>query len=187
MHTNESRWWMNYLPKLFNADLTGRSIFTWTACRWDEREEISLHQLYSSSVFHLFSSKSRLFASKCAKCQEAFSENEFFIRTAASSRRYHPDCFRCDHCDRLLVSGDEYYLHGQNQIFCREDFQQLNLTNQPNGTSTTGRAQRKKCISRAYILTSVADVAMAWRKELTACVQHRMSDQSRVLPSSRCI
>ncbi|CAF0880051.1 unnamed protein product [Adineta steineri] len=77
----------------------------------------------------------RLFASKCTKCHESFSKNELFIRTACY-RRYHPDCFRCDHCDRLLASGDEYYLHEQNQILCRQDFHQLNLSNQSIGTST---------------------------------------------------
>ena len=105
---------------------------------------------------------SRLFASKCAKCQESFAKNELFIRTA-DYRRYHPDCFRCDHCDRLLVSGDEYYLHGQNQIFCREDFHQFyssSTTSDPiGGTPTAGKETKKKkkkrSVWRAYILTSV--------------------------------
>lgn len=96
----------------------------------------------------------RLFASKCAKCQESFSKNELFIRTALH-RRYHLDCFRCDHCDHLLVSGDEYYLHGQNQILCRQDYQQLNSSNHSLGTPTAGILQRKKSVWRAYILTSV--------------------------------
>ncbi|CAF5190053.1 unnamed protein product, partial [Rotaria sp. Silwood1] len=96
----------------------------------------------------------RLFASKCAKCQESFSKNELYIRTAFY-RRYHTDCFRCNHCDRLLVSGDEYYLHGQNQILCRQDFQQLNSSNDSIGTPTAGILQRKKSVWRACILTSV--------------------------------
>ena len=83
----------------------------------------------------------RLFASKCAKCQEAFAQNELFIRTPCY-RRYHPDCFRCDHCDRPLVAGDEYYLHGHNQILCRQDFQQLNSSIEPVGTPTAGRVER---------------------------------------------
>jgi hypothetical protein len=95
-----------------------------------------------------------LFASKCAKCQESFSKNELFIRTAFY-RRYHPDCFRCNHCDRLLASGDEYYLHGQNQILCRQDFQQLNSSNHSIGIPSAGILQRKKSVWRAYILTSV--------------------------------
>lgn len=68
----------------------------------------------------------RLFVSKCAKCQQTFSKNDLFIRTNFY-RRFHPDCFRCDQCDRLLTSGDEYYLHRQNEILCRQHFQQLSF------------------------------------------------------------
>ena len=98
----------------------------------------------------------RLFASKCAKCHESFSKNEFFIRTPCY-RRYHPDCFSCDHCNRLLVSGDDYYLHGQNQIFCRDDFQQFYSTTDSIGDPSTAGIdfKRKKSVWRAYILTSV--------------------------------
>ena len=102
----------------------------------------------------------RLFASKCAKCQESFSPNELFIRTTFY-RRYHPDCFRCDHCDQPLLSGDEYYLHGQSQILCRQDFHQLNLSHQSLGTSTAGRLQKKEK-RMACIHTSIrSDVTMA--------------------------
>ncbi|CAF1437596.1 unnamed protein product [Adineta steineri] len=74
----------------------------------------------------------RLFVSKCAKCHQTFSKNDLFIRTTFY-RRFHTDCFRCDHCDRLLTSGDEYYIHRQNEILCRQHFQQLAL----NETSST--------------------------------------------------
>ena len=68
----------------------------------------------------------RLFVSKCAKCHKSFSKNDLFIRTTFY-RRFHTDCFRCDHCDRLLTSGDEYYIHRQNEILCRQHFQRLSL------------------------------------------------------------
>lgn len=98
----------------------------------------------------------RLFASKCVKCQESFAPNEFFIRSTLH-RRYHPDCFRCDHCERLLTSGDEYYLHGANEILCRDDYQQLPFSNSSFVplAATAGILQRKKSVWRAYILTSV--------------------------------
>src|ERR1700754_2865716 len=73
-----------------------------------------------------------LFVSKCAKCHQSFSKNDLFIRTTFN-RRFHPDCFRCDHCDRLLTSGDEYYLHRQNEILCRQHFHQISF----NETSST--------------------------------------------------
>lgn len=73
-----------------------------------------------------------MFVSKCAKCHQSFSKNDLFIRTTFY-RRFHIDCFRCDHCDRLLTSGDEYYIHRQNEILCRQHFQQLSL----NETSST--------------------------------------------------
>ena len=106
---------------------------------------ISFEQLADllDAYFLFFVENNRLFASQCAKCRELFSENEFFIRTT-SHRRFHPDCFRCDHCDRMLTSGDEYYLHGQNEIFCREDYQQLKLADQSNGTSTAGMVKNEE-------------------------------------------
>ena len=76
-----------------------------------------------------------MFASKCVKCQESFAPNEFFIRSTFH-RRYHPDCFRCDHCERLLISGDEYYLHGSNEILCRDDYQQLTLSNSSSSAAS---------------------------------------------------
>lgn len=103
----------------------------------------------------------RLFVSKCAKCQQSFSKNDLFIRTNAY-RRFHPDCFRCDQCDRLLTSGDEYYLHRQNEILCRQHFQQLSFNETSStesksscsdslGISTAGKIN----VCRAYTLTSV--------------------------------
>lgn len=105
-------------------------------------------------LFFFYILQIRLFASKCAKCQESFSKNELYIRTALC-RRYHIDCFRCTHCDRLLGSGDEYYVHGPNQILCRKDFQQISSSNESVGTSTAGILHRKKSVWRACILTSV--------------------------------
>jgi hypothetical protein len=108
----------------------------------------------------------RLFVSKCAKCHQAFSKNDLFIRTTFY-RRFHTDCFRCDHCDRLLTSGDEYYIHRQNEILCRQHFQQLSLNETSStesksscsdslGISTAGK-KRMPCI-HTYIRS---DVTMA--------------------------
>ena len=115
-----------------------------------------------------------MFASKCAKCQEIFTKNELFIRTPFY-RRYHIDCFRCDHCNHLLTSGDEYYLNEQNQIFCRQDFQQI----QSIGTSTAGILQKKKKKRMACIHT---DIRSDVKEGIDGVrVQCRKSDQSRVL------
>jgi hypothetical protein len=108
----------------------------------------------------------RLFVSKCAKCHQSFSKNDLFIRTTFY-RRFHTDCFRCDHCDRLLTSGDEYYIHRQNEILCRQHFQQLSFNETSSTESksscsdsvggTTAGKKRMPCI-HTYIRS---DVTMA--------------------------
>jgi len=116
--------------------------------------------------FFFFFISIRLFVSKCAKCHQSFSKNDLFIRTTFY-RRFHTDCFRCDHCDRLLTSGDEYYIHRQNEILCRQHFQQLSLNETSSteskstcsdslGISTAGK-KRMPCI-QTYIRS---DVTMA--------------------------
>jgi phage FluMu protein Com len=129
--------------------------------------EISLSRINSidkHAIILFFVLSIRLFVSKCAKCHQSFSKNDLFIRTTFY-RRFHTDCFRCDHCDRLLTSGDEYYLHRQNEILCRQHFQQLNETSSTTESKSScsdsggggggGAATAGKNVCRAYTLTSV--------------------------------
>ena len=91
--------------------------------------EISLSRMTSLDQWtsHSLLSSIRLFVSQCAKCHQTFSKNDLFLRTT-SYRRFHLDCFRCDHCDRLLSSGDEYYIHRQHEIYCRQHFPHLSFS-----------------------------------------------------------
>ncbi|XP_078036972.1 LIM1_Isl and LIM2_Isl domain-containing protein tup [Augochlora pura] len=60
----------------------------------------------------------RLFGTKCDKCSECFSRDDYVMR--AKSKIYHIKCFRCSACMRQLVPGDEFALR-QDGLFCRHD------------------------------------------------------------------
>ncbi|CAF1434575.1 unnamed protein product [Didymodactylos carnosus] len=68
----------------------------------------------------------KLFTSKCSRCHQYFTKNDFVMR--AKYKIYHTECFRCDICDKLLLPGDEYSLK-ENEIYCRQDHDQLEETN----------------------------------------------------------
>ncbi|XP_076259951.1 LIM1_Isl and LIM2_Isl domain-containing protein tup isoform X2 [Rhynchophorus ferrugineus] len=61
----------------------------------------------------------KLFGTKCDKCGSSFSKNDFVMR--AKSKIYHIDCFRCCHCARQLVPGDEFALREGGALYCKED------------------------------------------------------------------
>ena len=42
----------------------------------------------------------------------------------AKTKIYHVDCFRCTHCSRQLVPGDEFALRSDG-LFCRTDHETL--------------------------------------------------------------
>ena len=45
----------------------------------------------------------RLFGTKCDKCGNSFSKNDFVMR--AKTKIYHIECFRCSACARQLIPG----------------------------------------------------------------------------------
>ena len=60
----------------------------------------------------------RLFGTKCARCSQGFSKNDFVMR--AKNKIYHIDCFRCVACSRQLIPGDEFALRDDG-LFCKAD------------------------------------------------------------------
>lgn len=64
----------------------------------------------------------RLFGTKCNKCGQCFSKNDFVMR--ARSKIYHQQCFRCVACERQLVPGDEFALR-EDGLFCKDDHEIL--------------------------------------------------------------
>ncbi|KAI4499164.1 hypothetical protein M0802_005747 [Mischocyttarus mexicanus] len=60
----------------------------------------------------------RLFGTKCDKCSQCFSKNEYVMR--AKTKIYHVNCFRCSACMRKLLPGDEFALR-QDGLFCMHD------------------------------------------------------------------
>ncbi|XP_063955860.1 insulin gene enhancer protein ISL-1-like [Lytechinus pictus] len=60
----------------------------------------------------------RLFGTKCAKCAQGFTKNDFVMR--ARNKIYHIDCFRCVACSRQLIPGDEFALR-EDGLFCKAD------------------------------------------------------------------
>ncbi|XP_059474123.1 insulin gene enhancer protein isl-1 isoform X2 [Neocloeon triangulifer] len=66
--------------------------------------------------------KKKLFGTKCDKCGQSFSKNDFVMR--AKTKIYHIDCFRCTACERQLIPGDEFALRDDG-LFCKEDHEVL--------------------------------------------------------------
>jgi len=60
----------------------------------------------------------RLFGTKCDKCSQCFSKNDYVMR--AKTKIYHVECFRCCACLKRLETGDEFALR-QDGLFCRHD------------------------------------------------------------------
>nr|ABO93221.1 Islet [Platynereis dumerilii] len=74
----------------------------------------------------------RLFGTKCARCTESFSKNDFVMR--ARNKIYHIDCFRCVACSRQLIPGDEFALRDDG-LFCKSDHEVLERAQ--NGATPT--------------------------------------------------
>lgn len=45
----------------------------------------------------------RLFGTKCDKCGNSFSKNDYVMR--AKTKIYHTECFRCFQCSVKLIPG----------------------------------------------------------------------------------
>ncbi|VDP68557.1 unnamed protein product [Echinostoma caproni] len=63
----------------------------------------------------------RRFGTKCAGCEKGIPPSEV-VRTAQSNV-YHMDCFVCVVCDRMLNTGDEFYLLRDRKLMCKFDFE----------------------------------------------------------------
>ena len=81
-----------------------------------------------------WTSPCRLFGTKCAKCGNGFSKNDFVMR--ARNKIFHIDCFRCVACSRQLIPGDEFALRDDG-LFCKADHEVVErATNTPNGSKS---------------------------------------------------
>ena len=74
----------------------------------------------------------RLFGTKCAKCGQGFSKNDFVMRACA--KVYHIDCFRCVACSRQLIPGDEFALR-EDGLFCKADHDVVDKLSVPSEDS----------------------------------------------------
>ncbi|KAI0235414.1 Insulin gene enhancer protein ISL-1 [Lamellibrachia satsuma] len=74
----------------------------------------------------------RLFGTKCAKCGQGFSKNDFVMRACA--KVYHIDCFRCVACSRQLIPGDEFALRDDG-LFCKADHDVVDKLSAPSDDS----------------------------------------------------
>ncbi|KAL7045358.1 hypothetical protein ACKWTF_002212 [Chironomus riparius] len=72
----------------------------------------------------------RLFGTKCDKCGNSFSKNDFVMR--AKTKIYHIECFRCSACSRQLIPGDEFALRDGDSLYCKDDHDVLEKSTQTN-------------------------------------------------------
>jgi len=70
---------------------------------------------------------SRLFGTRCAKCQDRFARNDLVMR--AKSHIFHLECFHCVVCGRQLVSGDQFALRDDLTLVCQADHQAAYVNN----------------------------------------------------------
>lgn len=77
----------------------------------------------------------RLFGTKCDKCGNSFSKNDFVMR--AKTKIFHIECFRCSACARQLLPGDEFALRDAGALYCKEDHDVLEKSSQSSLTSSS--------------------------------------------------
>ncbi|KAM7354121.1 LIM1_Isl and LIM2_Isl domain-containing protein tup [Cochliomyia hominivorax] len=77
----------------------------------------------------------RLFGTKCDKCGNSFSKNDFVMR--AKTKIFHIECFRCSACARQLLPGDEFALRDGGILYCKEDHDVLEKSSQSSLTSSS--------------------------------------------------
>lgn len=102
----------------------------------------------------------RLFGTKCDKCGNSFSKNDFVMR--AKTKIFHIECFRCSACARQLMpgkfpllieiyykmpiincycigigEGDEFALRDGGILYCKEDHDVLEKSSQSSLTSSS--------------------------------------------------
>uniref|UniRef100_A0A4W4GTL8 Insulin gene enhancer protein ISL-1 n=1 Tax=Electrophorus electricus TaxID=8005 RepID=A0A4W4GTL8_ELEEL len=75
----------------------------------------------------------RLYAIKCAKCHKPFTSLDHVMR--AQFHVYHAHCFRCEGCDRQLLTGDEFTFR-EGSLFCTasHELSGLSLPKRPVST-----------------------------------------------------
>lgn len=64
----------------------------------------------------------------CANCKQYLSCNEIVRR--AQDNVYHPDCFKCFICNKLMETGDSFYLTKDKKLICDREHDQM----QPRGS-----------------------------------------------------
>ena len=72
----------------------------------------------------------RLFGTKCEKCHHSFGKNDFVMR--AKNKIFHLECFRCTACQKQLIPGEEFALHNDGELFCKEDTRHIPGCNPSN-------------------------------------------------------
>ncbi|ESO01846.1 hypothetical protein HELRODRAFT_188500 [Helobdella robusta] len=94
-------------------------------------------QIYCAHDFN------RLFGGKCDNCNVRFGPGEKVMRTQRSTA-YHPHCFRCFKCNKLIAAGEPYTLHG-TMLFCSlqhkmEAFTTYESANNPNDNNNNNNS-----------------------------------------------
>ncbi|KAA3680694.1 LIM homeobox protein 3/4, partial [Paragonimus westermani] len=108
---------------------------------------IRTDEIYCKSDFF------RRFGTKCAACEKGIPPSEI-VRTAQTNV-YHLECFACVVCDRLLNTGDEFYLLRDRKLMCKLDFEaakarEAELDNANKRPRTTITARQLEALKRAY-------------------------------------
>jgi len=88
---------------LFNSHKQ-ETVSTWTYSRLFTHIHILVN--HGTNCIYIFVSF-RLFGTKCDKCGNSFSKNDFVMR--AKTKIFHIECFRCSACARQLLPGKSIF------------------------------------------------------------------------------
>ncbi|XP_038045284.1 LIM/homeobox protein Lhx4-like isoform X2 [Patiria miniata] len=93
------------------------------------------------------------YATRCAACDKSIAPKEKVRR--AQDNAYHLQCFACVICNRMLATGDEFYLMSDNKLVCKNDFEvarskEVEMDNSNKRPRTTITAKQLETLKTAY-------------------------------------
>ncbi|XP_022094879.1 LIM/homeobox protein Lhx4-like isoform X2 [Acanthaster planci] len=93
------------------------------------------------------------YGARCAACDQSIAPKEKVRR--AQDNAYHLQCFACVMCNRLLATGDEFYLMSDNKLVCKNDFEvarskEVEMDNSNKRPRTTITAKQLETLKTAY-------------------------------------
>uniref|UniRef100_A0A2C9WI84 LIM zinc-binding domain-containing protein n=1 Tax=Manihot esculenta TaxID=3983 RepID=A0A2C9WI84_MANES len=111
-----------------------------------------------------------MFTGTTEKCKACDQTVHFFETVKADGVPYHKKCFKCSHCNGLLVMSS--YSSVDGALYCKPHFDQLFRARAPSRLSSMFRGTQDKCAScdkTAYPLEKVTVEGASYHKTCFRC------------------